>query len=61
VLLLGASGVVAAEDAAPSLRDEAWDIRADSISYDRERDVYTARGNVSITQPGRSLTAIWKY
>jgi lipopolysaccharide assembly outer membrane protein LptD (OstA) len=59
VLLLGAPSVAAAEDGPRSLRDEAWDIRADSISYDRERDVYTARGNVRITQPGRSLTSDW--
>ncbi len=58
-LLLVAAAVAAAEREAPSLRDQAWDIRADSISYDRERDVYTARGNVRITQPGRSLTGDW--
>jgi lipopolysaccharide assembly outer membrane protein LptD (OstA) len=59
VLLLVAPGVAVAEDDSSSLRDEAWDIRADSITYDRERDVYTARGNVRITQPGRSLTSDW--
>ncbi len=37
----------------------AWDITADSISYERDRDVYTARGNVRIVQPGRSLDADW--
>jgi lipopolysaccharide assembly outer membrane protein LptD (OstA) len=37
----------------------AWDISADSISYERGRDVYTARGNVRIVQPGRSLRADW--
>jgi lipopolysaccharide assembly outer membrane protein LptD (OstA) len=70
-LLLGAPGAFAAEPAATgevapapeddesSFRDQAWDIRADSIAYDRERDVYTARGNVRITQPGRSLTSDW--
>ncbi len=37
----------------------AWDITADSISYERDRDVYTARGNVRIVQPERSLAADW--
>ena len=35
------------------------DITADSISYERARDVYIARGNVRIMQPGRSLPADW--
>ena len=47
----------AAEGDEPARR--AWDITADSISYERDRDVYTARGNVRIVQPGRSLTADW--
>jgi lipopolysaccharide assembly outer membrane protein LptD (OstA) len=58
-LLLGASAVAAAQDAPPDPQQRAWDITADSISYERERDVYTARGNVRIVQPGRSLAADW--
>jgi len=36
-----------------------FDITAESIEYERERSLYIARGNVLITQPGRSLTADW--
>jgi len=35
------------------------DITADTITYDRGRDLYTAIGNVRIEQPGRHLTADW--
>jgi lipopolysaccharide assembly outer membrane protein LptD (OstA) len=49
--------LLAADEPEPPKR--AWDITADSISYERERDVYTARGNVRIVQPGRSLSADW--
>lgn len=58
-LLLGAAGVASAQDTPPEPQQRAWDITADSISYERERDVYTARGNVRIVQPGRSLSADW--
>jgi lipopolysaccharide assembly outer membrane protein LptD (OstA) len=53
--LAGAGQPPAVEEAA----SRAWDISADSISYERGRDVYTARGNVRIVQPGRSLRADW--
>ncbi len=36
-----------------------YDISADVVEYDRDRDLYTARGNVRITQTGRTLTADW--
>jgi lipopolysaccharide assembly outer membrane protein LptD (OstA) len=39
--------------------DAPFDITADSVEYETERGVYVARGNVVITQPGRSLTADW--
>lgn len=55
--LTGASAQEPEAPADPARR--AWDITADSISYERERDVYTARGNVRIVQPGRSLRADW--
>ena len=51
------AGADAQEATDPARR--AWDITADSISYERGRDVYTARGNVRIVQPGRSLRADW--
>ena len=35
------------------------DITADTITYDRTRDLYTAIGHVRIAQPGRHLTADW--
>jgi lipopolysaccharide assembly outer membrane protein LptD (OstA) len=57
LLALPGFGASAQEGAEPARR--AWDITADSISYERDRDVYTARGNVRIIQPGRSLTADW--
>jgi lipopolysaccharide assembly outer membrane protein LptD (OstA) len=48
-----------AEAPAPEPSRRAWDITADSISYEKDRDVYIARGNVRIVQPGRSLVADW--
>jgi lipopolysaccharide assembly outer membrane protein LptD (OstA) len=39
--------------------DTPFDITADSVEYESDRDVYIARGNVVITQPGRSLTGDW--
>lgn len=38
---------------------EPYDITADSVEYDKERDLYVAKGNVRITQTGRTLTADW--
>jgi hypothetical protein len=60
-LLAAAPGPGAAgeQESARDPARRAWDITADSISYERERDVYTARGNVRIVQPGRSLSADW--
>jgi len=46
-------------DGADGDSDAPFDITADSIEYETERNVYIARGNVLITQPGRSLTADW--
>src|SRR5262245_3174533 len=43
----------------PEPARRTWDITADSISYEKDRDVYVARGNVRIVQPGRELTADW--
>jgi lipopolysaccharide assembly outer membrane protein LptD (OstA) len=35
------------------------DVRAESLVYERERNVYVASGDVVIEQPGRRLTADW--
>jgi lipopolysaccharide assembly outer membrane protein LptD (OstA) len=60
LLLLALTTAVAAGDLPQGdAAARAWDITADSISYERSRDVYTARGNVRIVQPGRSLRADW--
>lgn len=39
--------------------DRPFDVAADSVDYEKERDVYVARGNVRITQKERVLTADW--
>jgi lipopolysaccharide assembly outer membrane protein LptD (OstA) len=62
LLLILASSASAQDSPSGSggLRAEGpFDITADSIEYERERSLYIARGNVLITQPGRSLTADW--
>lgn len=38
---------------------QPYDITADSVEYDKERDLYVAKGNVRVTQTGRTLTADW--
>ena len=37
--------------------NEPWHIYADAISYDKNLDQYTARGNVTITKTDKNLTA----
>jgi lipopolysaccharide assembly outer membrane protein LptD (OstA) len=59
LLALPAPDAAGQTPAAEEAANRAWDISADSISYERGRDVYTARGNVRIVQPGRSLRADW--
>ena len=39
--------------------DHPFDLTADSVEYERGRDLYLARGNVRISQPERTLTADW--
>lgn len=36
-----------------------FDVTADSVEFETDRDVYVARGNVVIRQPDRTLTADW--
>lgn len=64
VLLLAPASAQEASDPAsggepPDPEEAPFDIRADSIEYERGRSLYVARGNVRITQPGRSLAADW--
>jgi lipopolysaccharide assembly outer membrane protein LptD (OstA) len=65
VLALGAAGAAHAADPAaipgvprPSGGEPA-EIVADRIDYDRARELYTASGNVRISQGRRTLTADW--
>lgn len=37
--------------------NEPWHISADEISYDKDLDQYTAKGNVSVTKTDKNLTA----
>jgi len=40
--------------------DEAsFEVTADTLEYERGRDVYVARGNVRLVQEGKTLTADW--
>src|SRR2546427_5767738 len=41
------------------LKQEPFELTADSLHYDIERDLYVARGNVVIKQSGRTLRADW--
>ncbi len=38
-------------------KDAAWNISADTLSYDQEKQIYTAEGNVRVTSGDRSLEA----
>jgi lipopolysaccharide assembly outer membrane protein LptD (OstA) len=53
----------AADSAAPALvrppGEEPAEVLADSIEYDRARQLYTAHGNVRLSQGRRTLTADW--
>ena len=59
-LLVGMPDYVLSNTGFQSLKDnpnEPWHINADEISYDKKLDQYIAKGNVSITQKGKNLTA----
>lgn len=60
-MLLGVLGVAfgALPAAAQLGGDRPFDVTADSVDYERDRDIYVARGNVTITQADRVLTADW--
>jgi len=57
VLLAGAAdpaGVLSDQ-----LRQEPFELTADSLHYDMERELYVGRGEVTIRQSGRTLRADW--
>ncbi|HEX9814206.1 MAG TPA: hypothetical protein VGB31_04565, partial [Myxococcota bacterium] len=37
----------------------AFEVTADTLEYERGRDVYVARGNVRLVQEGKTLAADW--
>ena len=62
VLLARAAVAQAPEDLnqlSERLREEPFELTADSLHYDIERELYIGRGNVVIHQSGRTLKADW--
>jgi lipopolysaccharide assembly outer membrane protein LptD (OstA) len=63
VVLLAAAplgSVVSAREEGSDLRGEGFTLEADAASYDQERDLYEASGNVRVVQEGgRTLQADW--
>ncbi len=57
-ILVGGLALQASGDE-PDRMSEPFEITADHISYEAERELYVAEGNVHILQKGRSLTARW--
>jgi len=55
-LLLSESAAAAFDT---SFDDAPFKLTADSLEYERARDVYVARGNVRLVQEGKTLTADW--
>lgn len=62
-LLLAAPGALAQGLFGAGEEDESggdpFDITADTVEFDTARQVYIARGNVRLEQPGRVLTSDW--
>lgn len=56
--LVGGSVCVASAEGR-SRMDEPFEITADRITYEAERELYVAEGNVHVLQAGRSLVARW--
>src|SRR5262250_1867004 len=46
-------------DLSERLQGEPFELTADSLHYDIERELYVGRGNVVIKQSGRTLKADW--
>jgi lipopolysaccharide assembly outer membrane protein LptD (OstA) len=55
--LLVSGGASAALDI--SFDDAPFQLTADTLEYERARDVYVARGNVRLVQDGKTLSADW--
>lgn len=63
-MLLGVASAAAQPVEGPERRvfrvgNRSFDLSAASITYEREGDLYVARGEVQIAQEGRVLTADW--
>jgi lipopolysaccharide assembly outer membrane protein LptD (OstA) len=58
-VVIATAAVAAAQDRGIELGEAPFDLTADTVRYERERDLYVARGNVRITHPQRTLTADW--
>jgi len=43
----------------PAFEDAPFELHADTLDYERARDVYVARGHVRLLQRGKTLTADW--
>ena len=39
--------------------DSPYDVTADSVDYEQDRDLYVARGNVRVVHPDKTVTADW--
>ncbi len=52
-------GASHAEPVGKGASEQPVQITADTIEYDETRELYTAKGNVRITQPERTLTSDW--
>ena len=59
VLLACAAAADTVSDLSERLGEEPFELTADSLHYDIERELYIGRGNVVIRQSGRTLKADW--
>jgi lipopolysaccharide export system protein LptA len=59
VLLACAAAADTASELSERLGQEPFELTADSLHYDIERELYIGRGNVVIKQSGRTLKADW--
>ncbi|MEM7413595.1 MAG: LPS assembly protein LptD [Myxococcota bacterium] len=53
------AGAQPVADLPEELRNEPFELTADALSYEMERELYVARGRVKIVQHGRTLRADW--
>src|SRR5213593_2657634 len=59
VLLARAAVAQDLSELSERLKQEPFELTADSLHYDIERELYIGRGNVVIKQSGRTLHADW--